>query len=228
MGSSAGRGLIIVITRFNYSTAYGLFSQRMEIILSELLSPDFTDMVPLVRPLLAISFGSFTRMDYGTGHETSFALFLLTLTLVRFFRPVEDEERNLVFLVFVRYLQLCWKLQDTYRLEPAGSHGVWGLDDYFFLGYIFGSAQLLGILLLISHQPYLTPLLEQTDIPVNAVLHPSLPPNNFYFMLIERIRRVKFGPFHEHSAQLHSIAVGVPHWKKVNSGLFKMYEVRFA
>ena len=117
----------------------------MEIILSELLSPDFTDVIPLVRPLLVTSFGSFTRMDYGTGHETSFALFLLTLTLVRFFRPVEDEERNLVFLVFVRYLQLCWKLQDTYRLEPAGSHGVWGLDDYFFLGYIFGSAQLLGI-----------------------------------------------------------------------------------
>ena len=83
-------------------------------------------------------------MDYGTGHETSFALFLLALTLVRFFQPVPEEERDLVLTVFLRYLRLCWRLQDIYKLEPAGSHGVWGLDDYCFLPYIFGSGQLRG------------------------------------------------------------------------------------
>ena len=45
-------------------------------------------------------------------------------------------------------------------------------------------------------------------------------------MAIMRILDVKTGPFYEHSSQLHSIAVGVPNWGKVNSGLFKMYQVR--
>jgi serine/threonine-protein phosphatase 2A activator len=66
---------------------------------------------------------------------------------------------------------------------------------------------------------------DQTEIAVSAVVHPPLPSTNLYFMAIMRILDVKTGPFHEHSSQLHSIAVGVPNWGKVNSGLFKMYQV---
>lgn len=184
-------------------------------------------LVPLLKPYLISAFGSFVRMDYGTGHETSFALLLLCLTLVRFLQPERDEERHIVFTVFARYLTLCWRLQDVYKLEPAGSHGVWGLDDSHFLPFIFGSAQLKGLdcyflsslnLIMIKK-----PLLGG-DIPVNAVLRPPLPASNLYFMSIMRIHQVKTGPFHEHSSQLHAIATGVPHWGKVNQGLLKMYD----
>ncbi|KIY96877.1 hypothetical protein MNEG_11087 [Monoraphidium neglectum] len=86
-------------------------------------------------PYFVDSFGNSTRIDYGTGHETTFAALLYCLAALG---VVGDEDRvALVNVVFEKYLRLMRTVQTTYWLEPAGSHGVWGLDDYQFLPFVW-------------------------------------------------------------------------------------------
>ncbi|KAA1121675.1 Serine/threonine-protein phosphatase 2A activator 1 [Puccinia graminis f. sp. tritici] len=87
------------------------------------------------------SFGSFGRLDYGTGHELSFLAYLSILHLTRILQPKEFILSGLI--IYQKYFNLCRRLQRVYNLEPAGSKGVYGLDDFFHVVYIFGSAQLL-------------------------------------------------------------------------------------
>lgn len=112
--------------------------------MSECLSEDeaYTEHAEEISTYLCESFGNDTRIDYGTGHEMAFAMFLLCLFKIK---ALKDADTKIVAVkVFNEYLKLARKLQTVYKMEPAGSHGVWSLDDYQFLPFIFGSGQLLS------------------------------------------------------------------------------------
>jgi len=164
-----------------------------------------------VLPYLLDGFGNSTRIDYGSGHEASFLIFLLCLYELGLLKEGVDD-KAIVLRVFHRYLKLVRHLQRAYRMEPAGSRGVFCLDDYQFAPFIFGSSQLIGD----RHQ--LIP-----DHYLSADIVEQHQRDNLFFEAIQFINETKTGPFYEHSNQLYNISA-VPTWEKVNSGLFKMYE----
>ncbi|KAI4389805.1 hypothetical protein MLD38_001988 [Melastoma candidum] len=182
---------------------------RAELIMLEFLPEDLRPSTVELVPYFLDSFGNATRIDYGTGHETNFAAWLYCLARLGVIE--EGDYPAVVTRVFAKYLELMRKLQIVYSLEPAGSHGVWGLDDYHFLPFIFGAAQL------VDHKYMKPKSIHNVDILENF--------SNEYMYLscIQFIRKVKKGPFSEHSPLLDDIS-GVPNWSKVNSGLLKMYK----
>lgn len=169
---------------------------------------ELKDSVVELTPYFTDSFGNPSRIDYGTGHETNFAAWLYCLARLGLIK--EEDYQGVVIRVFVKYLDLMRKLQIVYCLEPAGSHGVWGLDDYHFLPFVFGSAQL------IDHK-YMKPKSIHNDDILENFSHEYM-----YLSCIAFIKKVKKGPFAEHSPMLDDIS-GVPNWNKVNSGMLKMY-----
>jgi serine/threonine-protein phosphatase 2A activator len=68
----------------------------------------------------------------------SFMYFCWALFRLGFCASTELEQ--LVRHLFYRYINLMRKVQVQYMLEPAGSHGVWGLDDYHFLPFLLGAS----------------------------------------------------------------------------------------
>ncbi|KAL9055804.1 MAG: hypothetical protein Q9162_003338 [Coniocarpon cinnabarinum] len=187
------------------------------------------------------SFGSAQRLDYGTGHELSFFAFLAALWKLGAFKCTGGEndlmqERAIVLHVFEPYLKLVRRLIITYTLEPAGSHGVWGLDDHSFLPYLFGSAQLGPPVSNIADTPQegsLSNAPEVTDVTKAAVVERERN-RNMYFSAIGFIYDVKKGPFWEHSPMLYDISGIRAGWAKVNKdaiqedphalqGMIKMY-----
>lgn len=171
--------------------------------------PGFEKSIPEISVYLQESFGSHERIDYGTGHELNFVAFMFCLFKMGVL--IEEDLQAAVNCVFQKYMLLMRKIQLDYVLEPAGSHGVWGLDDYQILAFMFGASQL-------RNSPQYMPDSIHEERAMRDI------DNYMYFGCIKFIKDVKKGcPFYESSPMLNDIS-NVPSWDKVTTGLQKMFQ----
>jgi serine/threonine-protein phosphatase 2A activator len=118
----------------------------------------------------------------------------------------------------------------TYTLEPAGSHGVWGLDDHSFLPYIFGSAQYCPAIKengILPTEGSLPNAPKPEDIAKKSVVDRERK-TNMYFAAIGFINDVKTGPFWEHSPTLFDISGVRSGWGKINKVCYVSALQKFA
>ena len=166
---------------------------------------------------LTESWGNRTRIDYGSGHELNFICFLLCLKKLDII--TKDDYSLIILKVFTKYISIMRNLQKTYWLEPAGSHGVWGLDDYHFLPFLFGASQL-------STHPHMKPKLIHNEELVEMFYKQYM-----YLECINFINNIKTLPANQegklslrwHSPMLDDILLAKS-WLKIKEGMVKMYK----
>lgn len=175
-----------------------------------------SDWIQPVKPYFTESWGNATRIDYGSGHELNFIMVFYGLFKSGFFTTLDFP--FLVLRGFTKYISIMRNLQLTYWLEPAGSHGVWGLDDYHFLPFLFGAAQL-------STHPHMKPKSIHNQELVDLYYK-----NYMYFECIHFLNNIKTIPNQEnlslrwHSPMLDDI-LAAKSWDKIKFGMIKMYKV---
>ena len=198
--------------------AFKLWQARLQVFAPQLMRRLLSSRLPEERvaqvadelaAYLTDAFGNATRIDYGTGHELSFVAWLFCLEQLELLGS--SDRPAVVLVLFSRYIELMRQLQTTYWLEPAGSHGVWGLDDYHFLPFLFGASQLVD-------HPDIRP---GTIHEVQRLEEAS--PKYLYLGAVLFIRKVKKGHFGEHSPMLNDIS-SLDSWARVATGLLRMYE----
>jgi Phosphotyrosyl phosphate activator (PTPA) protein len=168
------------------------------------------------------AFGHYVRLDYGTGHECSFQVFLFSLCKLGCFGstaeqpPTVDRLKAITTSIYSAYLRVCRQLQTDYMLEPAGSHGVWGLDDYHCLPFYFGACQLKADG---DDEDHYKPSCIHEPSILNRDAETFL-----FFGCIQHIKNLKKNvPFFESSPMLNDIS-HLENWNKVSSGLLRLFE----
>ncbi|KAJ7591543.1 Phosphotyrosyl phosphatase activator, partial [Mycena floridula] len=191
-----------------FRTFYDRVSEVFRVILLIYCRFLLSTAIPEVSLYFNNAWGNRSRIDYGSGMELNFLCWLICLERMGVVH--ESDHKALVIKVFWKYIQIMRILQSTYWLEPAGSHGVWGLDDYHFLPFLFGAAQLRG-------HKYIKPkAIHDAEIVDEYSKH------YMYFACIKFINSIKTASLQWHSPMLNDISA-VKTWDKVNSGMIKMY-----
>ncbi|CAI8506109.1 unnamed protein product [Pichia kudriavzevii] len=191
---------------------------------------NYTGFKDELRYYIMGSFGSYIRLDYGTGHELSYIAFLGCLTMIGIIDREKFTGSEWLF-VLAKYYDLIKALILRYTLEPAGSHGVWGLDDHFHLIYVFGACQLVNFKEIGNdkfdmNEERAKILNFRMGVTPSSTTNPETLKNlrlkNLFFNAISFIKLVKTGPFNEHSPILYEISA-TRSWEKVARGTLRMY-----
>lgn len=202
------------VFRIWYEKLLSYYDNEFSIQINEISYDESKISHPLsveLRPYFQEAFGNSSRIDYGTGHELNFILILMILSNIGIFQC--EDYIFLVKILFKRYIQLIYRLLNDYKLEPAGSKGVYGLDDYFFLIFLFSSAEL------IDNKKSIEPVLLQKE---KSIIEELAKEYSFFEVCYYNLQSKK-GELSANSPILYQIS-NVTKWEKIANGLVKMWE----